>query len=52
MTSPRVLLATEQAVLMAPAMNVRMWNTPPPSAMSRNSRAMACHVGPDDGEMA
>jgi phosphopantothenoylcysteine decarboxylase/phosphopantothenate--cysteine ligase len=47
------LLATDKPVLMAPAMNVRMWNHP---ATQRNrARLEADHVtfvGPDDGEMA
>ena len=48
------LLATDKPVLIAPAMNVRMWQHP---ATQRNlahaDGAMACHVvGPNDGEMA
>jgi len=47
------LLATDKRVLMAPAMNVRMWNHP---AMQRNLAALKADgtifVGPDDGEMA
>ena len=47
------LLATDKPVLMAPAMNVRMWNHP---ATQRNVAALkACgvlFVGPNDGEMA
>ena len=35
------LLATDKRVLMAPAMNVRMWNHPRRSAISRRSRATA-----------
>ncbi|MDI7775960.1 bifunctional phosphopantothenoylcysteine decarboxylase/phosphopantothenate--cysteine ligase CoaBC [Asticcacaulis sp. EMRT-3] len=48
-----LLLATDKPVLMAPAMNVRMWNHP---ATQRNlATLMADGVGfcgPDDGEMA
>jgi phosphopantothenoylcysteine decarboxylase/phosphopantothenate--cysteine ligase len=47
------LLATDKAVLMAPAMNVRMWNHP---ATQRNyatlKRDGVLFVGPNDGEMA
>jgi len=47
------LLATDKRVLMAPAMNVRMWNHP---ATQRNLAALKADgtifVGPDDGEMA
>ncbi|MFO1121600.1 MAG: bifunctional phosphopantothenoylcysteine decarboxylase/phosphopantothenate--cysteine ligase CoaBC [Hyphomicrobiales bacterium] len=47
------LLATDKAVLVAPAMNVRMWTHP---ATQRNLRVLkgdGVHVvGPDDGEMA
>ncbi len=47
------LLATDKAVLMAPAMNVRMWE----SASVRRNRAQlekdgVLFVGPNDGEMA
>ena len=47
------LLATDKAVLMAPAMNVRMWE----SAAVRRNRAQlekdgVLFVGPNDGEMA
>lgn len=47
------LLATDKPVLMAPAMNVRMWNHP----ATRRSRARLeadgiVFVGPADGEMA
>jgi phosphopantothenoylcysteine decarboxylase/phosphopantothenate--cysteine ligase len=47
------LLATDKAVLMAPAMNVRMWE----SASVRRNRAVlekdgVLFVGPNDGEMA
>jgi phosphopantothenoylcysteine decarboxylase/phosphopantothenate--cysteine ligase len=47
------LLATDKHVLMAPAMNVRMWNHP---ATQRNLAQLQkdgiIFVGPDDGEMA
>lgn len=47
------LLATDTAVLMAPAMNVRMWDHP---ATQRNLAALrgdGVHfVGPDEGDMA
>jgi phosphopantothenoylcysteine decarboxylase/phosphopantothenate--cysteine ligase len=47
------LLATDKRVLMAPAMNVRMWNSP---SVQRNLAALkkdgVLFVGPDDGEMA
>ena len=47
------LLATDKKVLMAPAMNVRMWE----SASVRRNRALlekdgVLFVGPNDGEMA
>jgi phosphopantothenoylcysteine decarboxylase/phosphopantothenate--cysteine ligase len=47
------LLATDKRVLMAPAMNVRMWE----SASVRRNRALlekdgVLFVGPNDGEMA
>jgi phosphopantothenoylcysteine decarboxylase/phosphopantothenate--cysteine ligase len=47
------LLATDKPVLMAPAMNVRMWNHPATRrnlAQLRNDGVL--FVGPDDGEMA
>jgi len=48
-----VLLATDTPVLMAPAMNVRMWEHP---ATVRNRAQLAedgvSFVGPDEGEMA
>ena len=48
-----VLLATDKPVLMAPAMNVRMWNHP---ATQRNLATLAADgvafVGPDQGAMA
>ncbi|HVP84703.1 MAG TPA: bifunctional phosphopantothenoylcysteine decarboxylase/phosphopantothenate--cysteine ligase CoaBC [Rhizomicrobium sp.] len=47
------LLATDKRVLMAPAMNVRMWNHP---ATQRNVKTLLADgtifVGPNDGEMA
>jgi phosphopantothenoylcysteine decarboxylase/phosphopantothenate--cysteine ligase len=47
------LLATDKRVLMAPAMNVRMWNHP---ATQRNFQTLknegVLFVGPNDGEMA
>ena len=48
-----ILLATDTRVLLAPAMNVRMWNHP---ATRRNLAQLrddgVLVVGPDDGEMA
>jgi phosphopantothenoylcysteine decarboxylase/phosphopantothenate--cysteine ligase len=48
-----VLLATDKPVLIAPAMNVRMWLHP---AMQRNLAQLEADgvrvVGPDEGEMA
>jgi phosphopantothenoylcysteine decarboxylase/phosphopantothenate--cysteine ligase len=47
------LIATDKNVLMAPAMNVRMWNSP---AVRRNRAQLekdgVLFVGPNDGEMA
>ena len=47
------LLATDKPVLMAPSMNVRMWNHP---ATQRNLKTLkndgVIFVGPNDGEMA
>jgi phosphopantothenoylcysteine decarboxylase/phosphopantothenate--cysteine ligase len=47
------LLATDKRVLMAPAMNVRMWQSP---SVTRNRAALekdgVLFVGPNDGEMA
>lgn len=47
------LLATDKRVLLAPAMNVRMWRHP---ATERNAAALkrdgVSFVGPNDGEMA
>jgi phosphopantothenoylcysteine decarboxylase/phosphopantothenate--cysteine ligase len=47
------LLATDKPVLMAPAMNVRMWNHP----ATRRNRAQlevdgVAFIGPEEGEMA
>ncbi|WP_118133354.1 bifunctional phosphopantothenoylcysteine decarboxylase/phosphopantothenate--cysteine ligase CoaBC [Oceanicella sp. SM1341] len=48
-----LLMATDKRVLIAPAMNVRMWNHP---ATQRNLATLAADgiltVGPDDGDMA
>lgn len=48
-----LLLATDKRVLIAPAMNVRMWNHP---ATRRNLATLrgdgVLTVGPDDGDMA
>ncbi len=48
-----LLLATDKRVLIAPAMNVRMWNHP---ATQRNLATLVVDgvltVGPDDGDMA
>jgi len=47
------LLATDKRILMAPAMNVRMWQSPP---VRRNAEILlrdgVLFVGPNDGEMA
>ena len=47
------LLATDKKILMAPAMNVRMWQSP---SVRRSARTLAedgvLFVGPNDGEMA
>lgn len=47
------LLATDKAVMMAPAMNVRMWKHP---ATQRNLETLkgdgVSFVGPDEGDMA
>jgi phosphopantothenoylcysteine decarboxylase/phosphopantothenate--cysteine ligase len=47
------LLATDKKVLMAPAMNVRMWESP---SVKRNRAVLekdgVLFVGPNDGEMA
>ena len=48
-----VLLATDKPVLVAPAMNPRMWSLRQPGATSRCCRRTALHfVGPEGGEMA
>jgi phosphopantothenoylcysteine decarboxylase/phosphopantothenate--cysteine ligase len=51
------LLATDKRVLMAPAMNVRMWQHPAVQANVARLKAFdglhsVAMVGPDDGEMA
>ena len=47
------LLATDKKILMAPAMNVRMWQSP---SVRRSAETLArdgvLFVGPNDGEMA
>src|SRR6185312_6617084 len=47
------LLATDKPILMAPAMNVRMWQSP---SVRRNFETLkkdgVLFVGPNDGEMA
>ena len=51
--SSTILLATDKAVLMAPAMNVRMWLHPATQANLQLLRTRGVtFVGPDDGEMA
>jgi len=48
-----VLLATDKPVLVAPAMNVRMWEHPATAANMAALRARGVHVvGPDSGAMA
>jgi len=48
-----VLLATDKPVLVAPAMNVRMWQHPATRRNVTTLRADGIHfVGPDDGDMA
>ncbi len=48
-----VLLATDTPVLVAPAMNVRMWTHPAMVATMATLRARGVHVvGPDEGAMA
>ena len=48
-----VLLATDKRVLVAPAMNVRMWDHPATQANIATLRARSVAVvGPDDGAMA
>ncbi len=47
------LLATDKAVLMAPAMNVRMWTHPATQANVKTLRSHGVTVmDPDEGEMA
>ncbi|MFC0634051.1 bifunctional phosphopantothenoylcysteine decarboxylase/phosphopantothenate--cysteine ligase CoaBC [Brevundimonas balnearis] len=50
------LIATDKRVLMAPAMNVRMWQHPAVQANTARLKGFAdpgvAFVGPDDGEMA
>ncbi len=47
------LLATDKPVLMAPAMNVRMWNHPATQRNLARLKADGVHfVGPNDGAMA
>ena len=47
------LLATDKAVLMAPAMNVRMWTHPATQANVQTLRSYGITVmDPDEGEMA
>ena len=47
------LLATDKAVMMAPAMNVRMWTHPATQANVTTLRSYGVTVmDPDDGEMA
>ncbi len=48
-----VLLATDKRVLVAPAMNVRMWQHPATRRNLATLRADGIHfTGPDEGEMA
>jgi len=48
-----VLLATDKPVLVAPAMNVRMWTHPATAAAMATLCARGVHVvGPDEGAMA
>ena len=48
-----VLLATDKPVLVAPAMNVRMWDHPATTANMATLRARGVYlVGPDSGAMA
>jgi len=48
-----LLLATDKRVLVAPAMNVRMWQHPATQANVATLRGRGVlFVGPDDGEMA
>ena len=48
-----VLLATDKPVLVAPAMNVRMWTHPATVAVMATLRVRGVHVvGPEEGAMA
>ena len=48
-----VLLATDKPVLVAPAMNVRMWSHPATRANMATLAARGIHsIGPDEGAMA
>jgi len=48
-----VLLATDKPVLVAPAMNVRMWSHPATQATMATLRERGVHlVGPEEGAMA
>ncbi|WP_025885970.1 bifunctional phosphopantothenoylcysteine decarboxylase/phosphopantothenate--cysteine ligase CoaBC [Asaia prunellae] len=48
-----LLLATDKPVMIAPAMNVRMWQHPATQENLRTLRERGCHfAGPDEGEMA
>jgi phosphopantothenoylcysteine decarboxylase/phosphopantothenate--cysteine ligase len=48
-----VLLATDKPVLVAPAMNVRMWTHPATAAAMATLRSRGVHVvGPEEGAMA
>jgi phosphopantothenoylcysteine decarboxylase/phosphopantothenate--cysteine ligase len=48
-----LLLATDKKVLVAPAMNVRMWQHPATCANMATLAARGVHVvGPDEGDMA
>ena len=48
-----VLLATDKDVMVAPAMNVRMWEHPATQANLETLRARGVHViGPEEGDMA
>ena len=47
------LLATDKKVLLAPAMNVRMWLHPATQRNIARLEADGCHfIGPDEGELA
>jgi len=48
-----LLLATDKPVMIAPAMNVRMWQHPATQENLRTLRERGCHfAGPNEGEMA